>query len=278
MNRGGARHLNVHAAIFTPASVIETNDSATPAIPASHAKLSPTAAAFIPHLQYREMSDLIDKLPPALKPRDPDISSLLKLEVLGTLHDVDVYLLRDAGSILFCEGDRPQQFYGSHACLVLNHRQGSRYTLRTDGTMSKDLLISLGRDIVKTIPLIERWRRYCHESRWRTEKVVGEDRCGVFLAATDDGGLPNWIDEADYSGYDTDYDSEEFADIQHTAFEHIIARPTAPISAPQTPIREQSVDRPLCLDKAFPLFPLSRPIILLAHLVKSFFLFLFSFF
>ncbi|KAI5812751.1 hypothetical protein BZA77DRAFT_358750 [Pyronema omphalodes] len=149
MNRGGARHLNVHAAVFTPASVIETNDFTTPAIPASHAKLSPTAAAFVPHLQYRVMSDLIDKLPPALKPRDPDISSLLELEVLGTLHDEDIYLLRDAGSILFCEGDRPQQFYGLDACLVPNHRQGSRYTLWTNGIMlSKELLLSLGRDTI----------------------------------------------------------------------------------------------------------------------------------
>jgi hypothetical protein len=146
--------------------------------------------------------------------------------VLVNLRHENVYLLKDAGNILFCEGDRPQEFYGKEACLVLNHDKGGRYILRTDGSISKELLESLGESIIKAVPMTERWSRYCDESRWRTEKVVGEE-CGTFLATIDDVGLVNWMDETSAAGLKKSFDLFKKA----TALQEMESRAASPLKS-----------------------------------------------
>jgi len=91
-----------------------------------------------------------------------------------------IYILPDGGPVIFLKGDRPQEFFGTEACLVRNHRFDGFYFIRTNGIITADVMAVAAARFASRCSLNELNRNYLKNREFNKERVVGAT-CGLYV-------------------------------------------------------------------------------------------------
>jgi len=94
-----------------------------------------------------------------------------------------LFILPDGGAIHFIAGDRPQEFFGSEACIVRNHRFDGLYFLRTNLIMKMEVLQLIAGNFVRNGTVEARNYVYLSNQAHVGERIVGIS-CGLYVGDT----------------------------------------------------------------------------------------------